>query len=49
MKHKFDITATWKSMISNAKSYGYKISRLRIDSDTVLSPRSSPWFVRLKG
>jgi hypothetical protein len=36
MKHKSDATATWKSMISRVKSYGYKISRLRIDNDTVL-------------
>ena len=36
MKHKSDATATWKSMISSVKSYGYKISRMRIDNDTVL-------------
>jgi len=39
MKHKSDNSSTWKSMISSVKSYGYKISRLRIDNDTVLLPK----------
>jgi hypothetical protein len=36
MKHKSIATSTWKSMISNVKSLGHMISRMRIDNDLVL-------------
>ena len=35
MKHKSDVTSTWKSMISTIKSMGHSISRVKIDNDTV--------------
>ena len=36
MKHNSDATSTWKSMISSVKSFGHRISRVRIDNDTVV-------------
>ena len=49
MKHISNATSTWKSMISSVKSLGHRISRLRIDNDTVLLSKEFTLVYESKG
>jgi hypothetical protein len=49
IKNKSDSTSIWMSMISNVKPLGHKISRMRIDNDTILRSKEFTLVFEFEG